>query len=71
LTPEEVKEAHLRGGDLPFPTRPAEKSFAIEPPGDGELWSWKSWLALMVNDAVQEIWIADTGDAETGRRAAR
>ncbi len=71
LTPEEVKEAHPLGSDLPFSHTTRGKPFAIEPAGDGELWSWKSWLALIVNDRVQEIWIADTGDAEADRRAAR
>ncbi len=47
------------------------KPFAIEPLGDSELWSWGSWSALIVNDMVQEIWIADTGDTEAGKRAAR
>ncbi len=36
------------------------KPHAIEPLGSGQLWSWHGWSAVIHDDMVQEIWIAET-----------
>ncbi len=37
---------------------------AIEPLGDGELWSWGNWSAVINDKAVLEIWIAESRSSD-------